>query len=224
MLAPNALLYRPPRGLAGGVIEEARDRQRRQRAVLGGSITLAAAAILVAFVWGGAGAGRPSSLGGPHPNPRRVAGSGGVRSARVLSSLGLSVVEPAGWFGRSMVLAIGGPGAAWLQTSNLSLQPAKPGVDPIESMGPDGVVVTITTVGPFSSPIRPTVQPLTVARDAIPARRTPHGHRGLVLDESAMLGGGLVSISAYFPSRSAVPHLLPIVNDVVRSLREQLRR
>jgi len=202
-----------------GVIHDARGRYHRRLGVIAAA---AAATTLAAFAWGG---GQPTGFGGPPPtNLPGLAGTDVASAGRTLSSLGLSVVEPAGWFGHAAVLPVGGPGAAWLQTSNRSLQPAKPGVDPIESMGADGVVVTITTVGPFSSPIRPTVQPLTVARDAIPARRTPHGQRGLVLDESAMLGGGLVSVSAYFPSRSAAPHLLPIVNDVVRSLREQPRR
>jgi hypothetical protein len=139
----------------------------------------------------------------------------------LLSSLGLSLVEPVGWFGRAQVLPVGGPGAGWLQTSNFSLRIIRRGLDPIETMGADDVVMTITTAGPFADRIEPTVQPLDVARDAILARGTPRHY--LALEESATLGGGLVSISVWFGSPSAAPRLLPVVNRVVGSLHERPR-
>ena len=199
-----------------GVIHDARGRYHRRLGVIAAA---AAAATLAAFAWGG---GQPTGFGGPPPtNLPGLAGTGVASAGRTLSSLGLSVVEPAGWFGRAAVLPVGGPGAAWLQMSNFTLRISKRGVDPIQSMGVGGVVLTITTAGPFASSIRPGVQPLALGRDAIPARRTPRGH--LVLKESAMFGGGLVSISAEFGSRSVARRLLPVANRVLRSLREQPR-
>ena len=201
-----------------GVIDDARGRYHRQLGVIGAT---AAVATLAAFAWGGAGAGQPAGIGGSPSSRPSLAGTNVTSVGRALSVLGLSVVEPAGWFGHAAVLPVGGPGAAWLHASNFTLRISKRGVDPIESMGVGGVVLTITTAGPFASNIRPAVQPLALAANAIPTRRTPRGH--LVLEESAMLGGGLVSISAEFGSRSAAPRLLPVVNGVLRSLREQPR-
>jgi hypothetical protein len=218
----SVLVARPLRGLFGGVIEEARGRQRRQRAALAGMFAAAVAtALLAAFQWGGAGGGQPAQLGGSDASRPSVAARDGAPSGRVLSSLELSLVEPAGWFGRTQVLPVGGPGAAWLQTSNFSLRIVKRGLDPLETMGANDVVVTITTAGPFADRIQPTVQPLEIARDAIPARMTPRHY--LALAESASLDGGLVSISVWFGSRSAAPRLLPVVNRVLGSLHERPR-
>jgi hypothetical protein len=108
----------------------------------------------------------------------------------------------------------------WLQAASFSLRIAKRGSDPIDSMRAEDVVLTITTAAPFSR-VRPHVRALTVARDAIPAVRMPRRYFGL--EESAMLGGGLVSITVWFGSRSAATRLLPVVNSILCSLREQPR-
>ena len=61
------------------------------------------------------------------------------------------------------------------------------------------------------------VRPLKLARDVVPASRTPRGH--LVLESSAILSGRLLTIDADFGSRNAARRLLPVVNRLLSTLR-----
>jgi hypothetical protein len=105
-----------------------------------------------------------------------------------------------------------------LQIANFRLGGSVGGVDPIEAMGPGAVVVTIDEDGPYRSNAgMPSVQSLSVTGDDVPAARTPRGW--VVLEETAMLHGGFVAISAGFGSPGAMRRLLPDVNALLRTLR-----
>lgn len=205
-----------------GVIEEARGRQCRQRGLMAAGITAAVAGIALAVAWGGGkdGATGKRALGHPPSGGRTVAGlNGGSRSSRLLSSVGVSLAVPNDWFGRSQGLPIGPTvRAAWLQVTNLPTRRWVHGVDPIDAMGANDVVVTVSADGPYQGIVQHNrIRLRMVASEIVPAWRTPR--RDLVLQSMVILDGGLLSIDADFGSRNAASRLLPLVNRVLSTLR-----
>jgi hypothetical protein len=212
--------YAPP---DAGLIEEARARQRRRRGVLGAVTAAGLAAVVLAFAWGGGsgGAGGSQPLGRPPVSgPGLAARNGGSGTTRSISSVGVSLVVPRGWFGRSQVLSAGTPDfAAWLQASNFPTQTLVHGEDPIKAMGTSDVVVTISDQGPAQWTARPNgVQLLALTPDeTLPPARTPRGH--LVIESSALLDGRRLTIDADFGSPAAAHRLLSTVNRMLSTLR-----
>jgi hypothetical protein len=136
-----------------GVIEEARNRQRRQRCVAGIGAMVAAGVVTLGVLGppggGGKAGGRPPTLppsGGRNGAPL----SASSQLTKSISSAGISLRVPRNWFGRSAVLSAGSrDAAAWLQVSSFSTQRPVGGEDPIKAMGPSGAVLTVSEDGPF---------------------------------------------------------------------------
>jgi hypothetical protein len=212
----------PVEAPGAGVIKEARGRQRRQRGLVGAATTAGFVAIVLAFASGGGngGAARTQALGRPQPGGRGLAGlDGGSHTARLISIVGVSLVVPREWYGRTTVLWTGAGDSAWLQATSFPTQRLVRGEDPRKAMGRSELVVTICEEClPIQGSVRHNrVQPLALASDVVPASRTPRGH--LVLESSAILNGRLFTIAADFGSRNAARRLLPVVNRVLGTLR-----
>ena len=205
-----------------GVIEEARGRQRRQRAAVAAAIAAGIVAVVLAFAAGGAndGGGRSHARGGPPSAGRGLAGHDGASSStQLISIVGVSLVVPREWFGHTMTLSVGAGNAAWLQATNFPPQGLVNGEARIKAMRPGDLVVTICECNePIQrSTQRNRVRPLMLSGDVVPTARTPRGH--LVLESSALVDGRLLTIDADFGSRSAARRLLPVVNSALGTLR-----
>ena len=203
-----------------GVIEEARGRQRRQRALTAAALLVGIVVIALAFAWGG-GNGVPHRQGGGRPpsGGRGLARDGGSDATQLISIVGVSLVVPREWFGHTMTLSVGAGNAAWLQATNFPPQGLVNGEARIKAMRPGDLAVTICECNEQiqRSTQRNRVRPLTLAGDVVPTARTPRGH--LVLESSALIDGRLLTIDADFGSRSAARRLLPVVNGALGTLR-----
>lgn len=214
--------HRPPHhalDVDAGVIEEARRRQRRTRSFVGAGTTAAIVAIVLAVAWGGGnGAGSRQAPGRPSSGARGLAGRNGASgSTQLISVVGVSLLVPREWVGRTMVLWVGAGNSAWLQATNFPPQELVRGEARIKAMRPGDIAVTICECNESieESTQRNRVRPLTLAGDVVPSARMPRGH--LVLESSVLINGRLLTIDADFGSRS--DRLLPVVNSVLRTLR-----
>jgi len=137
----------------------------------------------------------------------------------LISIVGVSLMVPREWVGRTTILWTGAGHSAWLQATNFPPQGLVNGEARTKAMRPGDLAVTICEEClPIQESVqRNRVRPLTLAGDAIPAARTPRGH--LVLESSAILDGRLLTIDADFGSRNAAHRLLPVVNRVLGTLR-----
>jgi hypothetical protein len=187
---------------AAGVIEEARGRQRRQRALMAAAILVGIVVSVLAFAWGGGNGGeRSQAPGGPPSAGRGLAGRGdGSGSTQLISIVGVSLAVPHEWFGRTTIVWTGAGHSAWLQATNFPPQARINGEARIKAMQPGDLAVTICEEClPIQESVqRNRVRPLTLAGDAIPTARTPRGH--LVLESSATIDGRLLTIDADFGS------------------------
>ena len=205
-----------------GVIEEARHRQRRQRASVAAATTAGIVAIVLAFA---SEMGTTALGAGTLREARRPLGVASwdvtvaQAATRLMSIVGVSLAVPREWVGRTTALSVGAGNAAWLQATNFPPQGLVNGEARIKAMRPSDLVVTICEC---NEPIQGSTQhnrvrPLTLSGDVVPTARTPRGH--LVLESSALINGRLLTIDADFGSRSAARRLLPVVNRVLGTLR-----